>query len=157
MEDSGVAPCQCGRSRGHRRMSPAANSWTGPSWTCVHPTPSVTTSVCPSGWECHAVRAPGSNVTTAPVTRDGSSRENWPRMVTRPVKNSAGPSTASCFSQAMISVIVAFLSCAAVDGEHAGVAVVDRLDVLQDLHVVVHDLEVDRCVASHVVGVRGLG
>src|SRR4051794_19890572 len=150
MEDSGVAPCQCRRSRGHKRMSPAANSWTGPSWTCVQPTPSVTTRVCPSGWECHAVRAPGSNVTTAPVTRDGSSRANWPRIVTRPVKNCAGPSTSFCLSLAMISVIVTFRSCAAVDGEHAGVAVVHHLDALQDLHVVLRDLEVHRCVRPHV-------
>src|SRR3954467_7953466 len=149
MDDSGVAPCQCRRSGGHRRMSPATNSWTRPPCTCVQPTPSVTTSVCPRGWECHAVRAPGSNVTTAPVTREGSSRENWPRIVTRPVKKSGGPSTSSCCCLAMISVIVAFRARAAVGGERAGLPVVDRLDVLQRLHVVLRDLEVHVCVGPH--------
>ena len=28
--------------------------------------------VCPSGWVCQAVRAPGSNVTDAPATRAGA-------------------------------------------------------------------------------------
>ena len=36
-------------------------------WT--NPTPVVTMSVCPSGWVCQAVRAPGSKVTLAPVPR----------------------------------------------------------------------------------------
>ena len=40
-----------------------------PRWT--RPQPAVTISVCPSGCVCHAVRAPGSNVTLAPATRAG--------------------------------------------------------------------------------------
>ena len=34
--------------------------------------PAVTISVCPSGWVCHAVLAPGSKVTLAPCTDAGS-------------------------------------------------------------------------------------
>src|SRR4051794_32163434 len=134
----------------------------------------MTMSVCPSGCECQAVRAPGSNVTIAPVTRDGSSRANCPRIVARPVKNCSGPSTSSCMFLDMISVMVASCSsmrgtlvdslapswgsCAAVDGEHACVPVVaDLVDVLQRVHVVVGDLEIDVRVSPHVVGVRGLG
>lgn len=51
---------------------PALISTTGPSSHCVHPFPDVTIRVCPSGWICQAVRAPGSKVTVAPATRDGS-------------------------------------------------------------------------------------
>src|SRR5215207_8431122 len=68
----------------------------------------------------------------------------------------AAPGGRPCFSLAVITVIVAFRSCAAVDGEHAGVAVVHRLDALQELHVVLRDLELDVCVGPHVVRVRGL-
>src|SRR5579862_5622650 len=32
--------------------------------------------VCPRGWVCHAVRAPGSKVTKAPKTRAGSGGSN---------------------------------------------------------------------------------
>ena len=46
----------------------------GPPSIWVQPTPSVTISVCPAGWVCHAVRAPGSKWTIAPLTREGSGR-----------------------------------------------------------------------------------
>ena len=36
--------------------------------------PAVTTSVCPSGWVCQAVRAPGSKVTLAPARARDRSR-----------------------------------------------------------------------------------
>ena len=39
---------------------------------CTQPVPAVTMSVCPRGCVCQAVRAPGSNVTRAPATLDGS-------------------------------------------------------------------------------------
>ena len=32
----------------------------------MRPTPDKQKSVCPTGWECHAVRAPGVNVTLNP-------------------------------------------------------------------------------------------
>ena len=38
----------------------------------TQPLPDVTTSRWPSGWVCQAVRAPGSKVTRAAETRDGS-------------------------------------------------------------------------------------
>jgi len=38
----------------------------------AHPQPAVTISVCPRGCVCQAVRAPGSNVTLALATREGS-------------------------------------------------------------------------------------
>ena len=41
---------------------------------CTRPQPDVTISVWPSGWVCQAVRAPGSKVTLAPLTRAGSRR-----------------------------------------------------------------------------------
>jgi hypothetical protein len=56
----------------------------------------VTTSVCPAGWTCQAERAPGSKVTDAADTRDGSAtgKIDWTRTV--PVKYSAGPGAAGC-------------------------------------------------------------
>jgi hypothetical protein len=51
----------------------------------------VTIRVCPSGCVCHAVRAPGSNVTLAPLTRAGSGALNSGSMRTVPVNHSAGP------------------------------------------------------------------
>src|SRR6516165_1467116 len=53
--------------------------------------PAVTISVWPSGWVCHAVRAPGSNVTLAPRARAGSAASNRGSTRTDPVKYSAGP------------------------------------------------------------------
>ena len=44
----------------------------GPPSRCTRPRPEVTISVCPSGWVCHAVRAPGSKVTVAPAARAGA-------------------------------------------------------------------------------------
>src|SRR5437870_3488035 len=47
-------------------------------------------SVWPSGWVCHAVRAPGSNVTLPPVARDGSCASKTGSMRTEPVKLQRG-------------------------------------------------------------------
>ena len=65
----GAAPCQC--------FSPGEDHITSPGWMCsicspqrcTKPLPAVTTKVCPKGWLCQAVRAPGSNVTRATETR----------------------------------------------------------------------------------------
>ena len=46
----------------------------------------MTISVWPSGWVCHAVRAPGSNVTLAPRPRAGSGASNSGSTRTVPVK-----------------------------------------------------------------------
>ena len=39
----------------------------------MRPTPDKQKSVCPTGWECRAVHAPGVKVTTEPPRRDGAS------------------------------------------------------------------------------------
>src|SRR6266478_2912274 len=51
----------------------------------MRPTPDEQKSVCPTGWECHAVRAPGVNVTTEPPRRGGA-----PPCVERPGANDPG-------------------------------------------------------------------
>ena len=70
----GVAPCQCFSPGGNQTTSPGRISSTGPPSRCAQPQPAVTISVWPSGCVCHAVRAPGSNVTLAPRTRAGIGR-----------------------------------------------------------------------------------
>jgi hypothetical protein len=55
----------------------------------------VTMRVCPNGWVCHAVRAPGSNVTPAPAARAGSAGLKSGSMRTVPVNQSSGPKTAN--------------------------------------------------------------
>ena len=42
----------------------------GPPSAAPSRSPEVTIRVWPSGWVCHAVRAPGPNVTPAPLTRE---------------------------------------------------------------------------------------
>ena len=59
------------------------DSFNRPPQRCARPQPAVTIKVCPSGCVCHAVRAPGSNVTTAPETRAGSLPLNLARERTR--------------------------------------------------------------------------
>ena len=61
-------------------------------------------SVWPSGWVCHAVRAPGSNVTLAPAARAGSWTENSGSMRTVPVNHSAGPLPDGCEPARLISM-----------------------------------------------------
>src|SRR5213082_580323 len=92
----GVAPCQCRSFGGHQITSPGRTStFCWPS-LCTQPQPAVTMSVCPSGCQCHAVCAPGSNVTLAPRTRAGSGASNNGSIRTVPVKYSAGPSVETC-------------------------------------------------------------
>src|SRR5512144_1670458 len=86
----GVAPCQCFKLGGHQMTSPARISTIGSPSHCVQPTPEVTIKVWPSGCVCHAVRAPGSNVTMAPPTRAGSCRWNSESIRTLPVNHSSG-------------------------------------------------------------------
>src|SRR5256885_684534 len=52
--------------------------------------------VWPSGWVCHAVRAPGSKVTRAPDARDGSFAWNRGSMRTEPLKYSGEPGLEGC-------------------------------------------------------------
>ena len=48
-----------------------AESTDGSRSSSSQPLPAVTIKVCPSGWVCHAVRAPASKLTNAPPTRAG--------------------------------------------------------------------------------------
>jgi hypothetical protein len=86
-----VAPCQCFSPGGIQTTSPGRISSTGPPQRCAKPQPAVTIRIWPSGWECHAVLDPGSNVTLAPTTRAGSFAWNSGSMRTAPVKYSVDP------------------------------------------------------------------
>ena len=92
----GLAPCQCFSPGANQITSPGRMSSIGPPQRCARPQPAVTISVWPSGCVCHAVRAPGSNVTLAPTTRAGSGAWNSGSMRTVPVKYSAGPLPEGC-------------------------------------------------------------
>src|SRR3954471_1574586 len=92
----GVAPCQCFSLGGNQTTSPGRISSTGPPSRCAHPQPAVTISVCPNGCVCHAVRAPGSNVTLAPATRAGAAVWKSGSTRTVPVNQSAGPLADGC-------------------------------------------------------------
>src|SRR5690606_9534720 len=65
---------------------------------CARPQPEVTMIVCPSGWVCHAVRAPGSKVTCAAAVRAGVAGWNKGSIRTAPVNQSAGPLVDACDS-----------------------------------------------------------
>src|SRR5438067_5839331 len=86
-----VAPCQCFSPGGNQITSPGWISSLGPPQRCAQPQPAVTIKVWPSGWVCHAVRAPGSNVTLAPPACAGATAWNRGSMRTVPVNQSAGP------------------------------------------------------------------
>ena len=62
---AGVAPCQCFSPGGIQTVSPARTCRIGPPQVCTWPMPDVMCKVCPSGWVCQAVRAPGSKRTQA--------------------------------------------------------------------------------------------
>src|SRR5947209_4064627 len=91
MATVGLAPCQCFSPGANQTTSPGRISSTGPPHFCALPTPEMTISVCPSGWVCHAVLAPGSKVTLAPRTRAGSGASNRGSTRTVPVKYPSGP------------------------------------------------------------------
>src|SRR5438105_171005 len=92
----GAAPCQCFSPGGNQTTSPGRISSTGPPHRWARPHPAVTTRVWPSGWVCHAVRAPGSNVTLAPTARAGAVAGNSGSMRTVPVNHAAGPLPEGC-------------------------------------------------------------
>src|SRR5438309_3580742 len=92
----GVAPCQCFSPGGNQITSPGRISSIGLPQRCARPQPAVTIRVWPSGWVCHAVRAPGSNVTLAPSARAGAFAWNRGSIRTVPVKYSAGPLPEGC-------------------------------------------------------------
>src|SRR6266404_4872578 len=106
----GDAPCQCFSPGANQTTSPGRISSIGPPSRCAQPQPNVTINVCPSGWVCHAVRAPGPNVTLAPRTRAGSGASNRGSMRTLPVNQSAGPFVDSCEPFRFISMFFSQLS-----------------------------------------------
>src|SRR5260221_13157352 len=99
-----VAPCQCFSPGGNQITSPGQICSMGPPQPCARPQPAVTIRVWPSGWVCHAVRAPGSNVTLAPCERGGSFAWNRGSMRTVPVKYSAGPLLEGCEPLLLMSI-----------------------------------------------------
>src|SRR5205809_8049299 len=101
----GDAPCQCFSFGANQTTSPGRISSIGPPSHWARPKPLVTTNIWPSGWVCHAVRAPGSNVTLAPATRAGSGAENNGSIRTVPVNQSAGPSLEDCEPTLLISMV----------------------------------------------------
>src|SRR5919107_1461030 len=100
-----VAPCQCRSLGGHQTTSPARISTFGPPSLCTQPQPCVTTSVCPSGCQCHADLAPGSKVTSAHALRAGSAACMSGSMRTLPVKYSSGPLPEGCEPLFLISIL----------------------------------------------------
>src|ERR1043166_1526798 len=86
-----VAPCQCFSPGANQTTSPGRISSITPPSPCAHPKPELTISVWPNGCVCHAVRAPGSNVTLAPRSRAGDGASNSGSMRTLPVNHSARP------------------------------------------------------------------
>src|SRR5436190_1376759 len=86
-----VAPCQCFSPAANDTTSPGRISSTAPPSRCTRPQPKVTINVCPSGCVCHAVRAPGSNVTALPAARAGAFAAKRGSIRTVPVNQSSGP------------------------------------------------------------------
>src|ERR1035437_9636283 len=106
----GDAPCQCFSAGGIHTTSPGRISSTGPPHRCTRPQPAVTIKVWPNGCVCHAVRAPGSNVTLALTARAGLGAWNNGSTRTVPVKYSAGPLLEGCEPLRLISIVF-YLYC----------------------------------------------
>src|SRR6185312_8045293 len=104
------APCQCFLPGGQVITSPGRISSFGSPSHCVQPSPAVTIRVCPHGCTCHAERAPGSNVTLAPLTFAGPGDWNRGSIRTLPVKYSVGPRLEGCAPFRWMVVIACFLS-----------------------------------------------
>src|SRR5881275_2809074 len=101
-----VAPCQCFSFGGIHTTSPGRIDSTGPPQRCTKPLPAVTIRVWPNGWVCHAVRAPGSNVTLAPTALAGLFAWNKGSTRTAPVKYSADPFVEGCEPLRLISILL---------------------------------------------------
>jgi hypothetical protein len=63
---SGEAPCQCIVSGGILTVSPGFSTCGFSPLKQMRPTPDKRKSVCPTGWECHAVRAPLAAMALSP-------------------------------------------------------------------------------------------
>src|SRR5436190_1127798 len=105
MAVAGAAPCQCFSLGANETTSPGRISSIGPPSRCARPQPVVTIKVWPSGWVCHAVRAPGSNVTLALDVRAGVFASNKGSIRTVPVNQSAGPLLDGCEPFLLISIL----------------------------------------------------
>src|SRR5438105_2028754 len=101
-----VAPCQCFSRGGHETTSPGRIFSIGPPQLWTKPQPAVTISDWPSGWMCHAVRAPGSNVTLTPSARAGLLVWKRGSIRTLPVKFAAGPLTEACEPLLLMSIFL---------------------------------------------------
>src|ERR1051325_11427672 len=141
-----VAPCQCLSFGGHQTTSPARISTFGPPSLCTHPHPCVTTSVCPSGCQCHADLAPGSKVTSAQLTRAGSAVCISGSTRTLPVKFSSGPLAEVC--EPLLLISIAKLLLTPHHGSQAGHSL-DVFGVSSPLHV---DLRGGAVNLAQVVG-----
>src|SRR6516164_2162194 len=102
----GAAPCQCFSPGENQTTSPGRISSIGPPQRCAQPQPAVTIRVWPSGCVCHAVRAPGSNVTLAPDTIAGSGAWKSGSIRTVPLNHSEGPFAEGCEPTFVISMLI---------------------------------------------------
>src|SRR5947209_16731657 len=100
----GPAPCQCFSPGGIHTVSPALISRIGPPFACTRPTPEMTCSVCPSGWVCHAVRAPGSKLTRPARMHAGAGASMIGSCHTTPVNESFGCRRVGTDPLALISI-----------------------------------------------------
>src|SRR5947209_20570794 len=75
-------------------------------WTS--PIPSVTCNVCPTAWQCQAVRAHGAKRTVLTRMREGSSPLATTSNQTSPVKSSAGPLVDGVFGWISTSFLLLF-------------------------------------------------
>src|SRR4051812_34985440 len=83
-----AAPCQWFSPGSKKTRSPGRMTSTGPPSRWQRPTPSVTKIVCPCGWVCQAVRAPGVKWTAAALSGAAAATVS---MKTAPLNQSAGP------------------------------------------------------------------
>src|SRR5262249_20318082 len=86
----GLAPCQCFSPGGIHTTSPGRISRIGPPQVCTRRSPDMRSRVWPSGWVCHAVRAPGSKLTRPARMRAGSGASMIGSCHTVPVNQSPG-------------------------------------------------------------------
>ena len=83
---------------------------TGPPQVCTRPLPETTNSVCPSGWVCQWVRAPGSKRTSPERSRAGSGASMIGSCQTVPVNDCAGPRRDGTEPLGRISMVVSSTS-----------------------------------------------
>ena len=100
----GVAPCQCFSPGGNQITSPGRISSIGPAPALRQAAAGRHDQGLAQGWVCHAVRAPGSNVTLAPTARAGAFAWNKGSMRTVPVNQSADPLLEGCEPLRLMSI-----------------------------------------------------